>query len=313
MSAVCLRFPEQKMNLLQQAVRLDPKYSQANYQLGRLYWEKKNIRSAAEYLQKVAQTDDHFREAMFLLGLCRFYTADYAGAQESFQLVSRTVPLNEVLNNLGVAQLRRKMLDEALVNLKKALDGDFADPDYQFNVGYALYKQSNYPAAAERFRAVLERVPDDKAATTMLGFCLKQQNIRPSDIRLEGLERLKTNYEESAYWQLKAVLEPSVEPIYYWLGRCWKLMVADPGCVRPNNEDYYLLVPGLDLYLVADGMGGAQAGEHASKLAVETVAHCLSDPPNARAETLLRAVEEANRRVLDAAGQDARFTGWAPH
>ena len=31
---------------------------------------------------------------------------------------------------------------------------------------------------------------------------------RPGDSQTEGLERLKTNYEESAYWQLKAVLQP---------------------------------------------------------------------------------------------------------
>ena len=47
--------------------------------------------------------------------------------------------------------------------------------------------------------------------------------------------------------------------------------LSDPGCIRTNNEDYFMLVAPLDLYLVADGMGGAQAGEHASKLAVETV------------------------------------------
>ena len=200
--------PDQKMNFLLQAVRLDPKYSQANYQLGRLLYEKKTTRAAADALQKVAPTDDHFREATFLLGLCRFYLGDYAGAQESFQLVSQTVPLNEVLNNLGVAQLRRNLLGNALQNLKKALDGDTADPDYQFNVGYALYKLGNFPAAMERFRAVLERVPDDQAATVMLGLCLKQPNTRPAETRSDGLERLKTNYEESAYWQLKAVLEP---------------------------------------------------------------------------------------------------------
>jgi tetratricopeptide (TPR) repeat protein len=199
---------DQKMNFLQQAVRLDPKYSQANYQLGRLLYEKKSTRAAADALQKVAATDDHFREATFLLGLCRFYLSDYAGAQESFQLVSQTVPLNEVLNNLGVAQLRRNLLGNALQNLNKALDGDTADPDYQFNVGYALYKQGNFPAAAERFRAVLERVPEDQSATVMLGLCLRQSNTRPTETRSEGLERLKTNYEESAYWQLKAVLEP---------------------------------------------------------------------------------------------------------
>jgi len=46
---------------------------------------------------------------------------------------------------------------------------------------------------------------------------------------------------------------------------------SDPGCVRSNNEDYFLVVPTIGLYLVADGMGGAQAGEHASRLAAETI------------------------------------------
>ena len=46
---------------------------------------------------------------------------------------------------------------------------------------------------------------------------------------------------------------------------------SDPGCVRANNEDYYLLAPSIGLYVVADGMGGAQAGETASKLATETL------------------------------------------
>jgi hypothetical protein len=33
--------------------------------------------------------------------------------------------------------------------------------------------------------------------------------LKPSvDGRLANLERLKTNYEERAYWQLKAMLEP---------------------------------------------------------------------------------------------------------
>src|SRR3984885_2390931 len=55
-----------------------------------------------------------------------------------------------------------------------------------------------------------------------------------------------------------------------------KLMIeafgaSNVGCVRTNNEDYFLVAPTLGQYVVADGMGGAQAGEHASKLAVETV------------------------------------------
>jgi protein phosphatase len=85
--------------------------------------------------------------------------------------------------------------------------------------------------------------------------------------------------------------------------------VSDPGCVRANNEDYYLLAPNLGLYVVADGMGGARAGEHASKLAADTVWEVVQDSDNRSPETLLHAFQEANRRVFDAASTNPRFEG----
>lgn len=85
--------------------------------------------------------------------------------------------------------------------------------------------------------------------------------------------------------------------------------LSDTGCVRTNNEDYYLVAPALGLYVVADGMGGAQAGEHASKLAVETVCEVVTESRPRCAETLLKAFEEANRRVLLAAASDVHLEG----
>jgi len=85
--------------------------------------------------------------------------------------------------------------------------------------------------------------------------------------------------------------------------------LSDPGCVRPNNEDSYFLSPKTGLYLVADGMGGAQAGEHASKIAVDTVASFIEQAPGRDAETLAQAFQEANHRVMNAAASDANLEG----
>ena len=85
--------------------------------------------------------------------------------------------------------------------------------------------------------------------------------------------------------------------------------LTNPGCVRKNNEDYYILAPEVGLYVVADGMGGAQAGEHASKLAAETVLETVMQAESPGPETLLKAFEEANRRVLQEASADADLEG----
>jgi protein phosphatase len=85
---------------------------------------------------------------------------------------------------------------------------------------------------------------------------------------------------------------------------------SDPGCVRGNNEDYYLVAPSIGLYVVADGMGGAQAGEHASKLAAETLWEIVYQDKGAMdLNGMVAAIEEANRRVMEAAATDPSLEG----
>jgi serine/threonine protein phosphatase PrpC len=84
---------------------------------------------------------------------------------------------------------------------------------------------------------------------------------------------------------------------------------TDVGRVRASNEDYCKVLPDIGLYLLADGMGGAKAGERASRIAVETVAEMVEKSPHRDASVLLKAVEEANRRVREEAGRDSRLEG----
>ena len=85
--------------------------------------------------------------------------------------------------------------------------------------------------------------------------------------------------------------------------------LSDKGCVRSNNEDYCLIEPDLGLYVLADGMGGANAGERASRMAVETVAESVLFAQRRDSQVVLAAVEEANRRVIEAAHGDESLEG----
>ena len=80
---------------------------------------------------------------------------------------------------------------------------------------------------------------------------------------------------------------------------------SDRGRQRQGNEDsYFVRSP---LFVVADGMGGAQAGEVASRMAVESFDHGL--PDGAPAEALAHVVEDANRRIHERSQADAQRAG----
>jgi len=85
--------------------------------------------------------------------------------------------------------------------------------------------------------------------------------------------------------------------------------LSDKGCVRTNNEDYCLIEPELGVYVLADGMGGARAGEFASRLAVDTVAENILFAGRRDGEALRSAIEEANRRVIQAASSNPAMEG----
>jgi PPM family protein phosphatase len=94
---------------------------------------------------------------------------------------------------------------------------------------------------------------------------------------------------------------------------------TDPGRVRPANEDCHAWwIPSDEqekgrrgvLLVVADGMGGAQAGEQASRRAVAAVIDTYSRSPGQDPlEELAEAVREANRTVFQTAAETPAWKG----
>jgi serine/threonine protein phosphatase PrpC len=100
--------------------------------------------------------------------------------------------------------------------------------------------------------------------------------------------------------------------------------LTDVGRKRNHNEDSYLIDEELQLYVVADGMGGHAGGGTASRIAVETIDRELRKTREAKEnpfsvqtplqdsllpEALRGAVERACLSIFNAAQEDSRLAG----
>lgn len=86
--------------------------------------------------------------------------------------------------------------------------------------------------------------------------------------------------------------------------------LSDRGRVRSHNEDS-CYADGR-LFMVADGVGGHQAGEVASRTTVAIMSSALRKVVPSEVEEKVREIARtANRKLLDLAQQDQRLTGMA--
>lgn len=100
--------------------------------------------------------------------------------------------------------------------------------------------------------------------------------------------------------------------------------LTNVGMKRPHNEDNHLVLPEENLFLVADGMGGHQAGEVASQMAVDTIAEFFQRTAHDDDVTwpfkeeqglkyeenrLVTSIKHANRRIFETARVDAKKNG----
>jgi serine/threonine protein phosphatase PrpC len=82
---------------------------------------------------------------------------------------------------------------------------------------------------------------------------------------------------------------------------------------RPQNEDSYLDLPAMGLFVVADGVGGAQAGEVASQTAIEVLSEAFTHVQgNVDVEDLMEiAIQRANAAIFQMSQEVTRLSSMA--
>lgn len=196
----------QRIRLLKEAVRLAPNNAPSLLALGKTYFDNRDYEQASTTLARVPKSDPAASEANFFLGLSQYFQGNYQAAEEAFKFTANRMPLIEVFNNLGVAEARRGN-KQALELFERAASADARDAGYRFNLAIALYRSGDQARAIRELKTLVTEHPQDAEAKTFL----QALTGSASPAQRLPLERVKRNYDESAYRQLALEMENVAE------------------------------------------------------------------------------------------------------
>lgn len=160
--------PKVQVRFLKESDHLNPNDHRAAFALGRYYFDQEAYGDSADWLKKLGAGDHDYAQSLFLLGIDEYYLGNDKSAEKVLHKLVDLVPLGEVLNNLGVVEIRLGHLDQAIKDFREAIQKEQADPDYAFNMSLAYWQMKKYDQAAQYLQEVLAQDPEDFDAHDLL-------------------------------------------------------------------------------------------------------------------------------------------------
>ena len=158
-----------RVALFQDAIRLDPKYSSAIFQLGRQYFQDMDFKNSIPLLEKITEGSPEYLQSQFMLGLNYYNAGDF---NKSVAFFSALPPAYDVLINLGMAIAGRGDFREAMATWRRAADLNPLGSEALFNLahlGLTRGERVDAEAAAKSIEQYLKLSGRDAEAIFLQG------------------------------------------------------------------------------------------------------------------------------------------------
>jgi tetratricopeptide (TPR) repeat protein len=197
--------PATQVAFLKEALRLSPDFQRARLSLWNVYTEQTEHQQALDIVRPVPADHPLSRNARFLGAVSLIHLARNADAFAALTELNREKADATLLNDMGVAQLRRPAASGAGTSaasvFKEAVLASPNDADLSFNLGYAYWLARDTPNAVIWLREAVRRNPADDAAHYVLGVALQTSGNAAEGQREKDLaKRLSSTYVD---WEAK--------------------------------------------------------------------------------------------------------------
>jgi tetratricopeptide (TPR) repeat protein len=292
--------PDSRVRYLTEADRRNPADHRAAFELARHYFEQKDYSQCSAWLRKLAPSDQHYQESLFLLGVSEYFLGQDKEAAKDFSSFIADLPLNEAFNNRGAVEYRSGDYQAALVDFERVASGGRSNGEFAFNHGVCLWALKRYSEAATALKSALNSDSEDAEAHLLLADTL----VKLGDTAgVEEQRKWLASHGGSS--DLPSLLTPETAPqprvMKIYTGRAYRLLAlktrnafeARVSNLPPAEHAAAHIARARELINAGRAVDAQSDLEEAASLA----------PVNNEAHLLLARVYEAEGRHGDAAAQ----------
>jgi tetratricopeptide (TPR) repeat protein/TolB-like protein len=205
--------PATQIVFLKEALRFAPDFHRARLALWNVYTEQGEHQQALDIVRQVPAGHALSRQARFHAALSVMSLGRHTEAIDALALLHREKPDSALLNDMGVAQLRRTAKSPDLSStdsFRQAVAANPDDQDLAFNLGYASWLGHDTLSAVRWLREAVRRNPADHAAHWVLGVALQASANAVEGQRERDLaRRLSSTYAD---WDRKPPGTSNIPP-----------------------------------------------------------------------------------------------------